>query len=162
MKRRTETRVCQQCGIAFEARTDTKGLFCSYQCLGKSRKGINNKVERQCIVCRQTFKIQPSELKKGPTRGLYCSKSCRALENKMTKRELHEHRDIMSYRPQARKQLRAMWLVKGAKEIHALAPQPCEVCGSVERVHAHHKDYSKPLEVTWLCPFHHKQAHKVI
>lgn len=34
----------------------------------------------------------------------------------------------------------------------------CEVCGSFN-VHAHHDDYSKPLDVRWLCPLHHKQHH---
>lgn len=34
----------------------------------------------------------------------------------------------------------------------------CVVCGS-DKVHGHHKDYSKPLEVTWLCPKHHAQEH---
>lgn len=28
--------------------------------------------------------------------------------------------------------------------------QPCEVCGGLN-VEAHHEDYSKPLEVRWLC-----------
>lgn len=37
---------------------------------------------------------------------------------------------------------------------------PCEVCGSVYRTHGHHEDYAKPLEVKWLCPQHHKDAHK--
>ena len=37
--------------------------------------------------------------------------------------------------------------------------EPCEVCGCDE-VHAHHKDYAKPLNITWLCPEHHEQWHK--
>ena len=37
---------------------------------------------------------------------------------------------------------------------------PCEVCGSTEKIHGHHEDYTKPLEVKWLCPQHHKDAHK--
>lgn len=36
---------------------------------------------------------------------------------------------------------------------------PCEVCGKIEHVHAHHEDYSKPLEVRWLCRSHHRQLH---
>lgn len=41
-----------------------------------------------------------------------------------------------------------------------LAKMPCEVCG-LEKVHAHHDDYSKPLEVRWLCPAHHFEWHQV-
>jgi len=37
--------------------------------------------------------------------------------------------------------------------------QPCEVCGST-KVHGHHDDYGQPLNVRWLCPLHHKAAHK--
>lgn len=35
--------------------------------------------------------------------------------------------------------------------------KPCEYCGSEERVQGHHKDYSKPLEVTWVCFQCHRQ-----
>lgn len=36
---------------------------------------------------------------------------------------------------------------------------PCEVCGKKTGIHGHHDDYSKPLEVIWLCPAHHKERH---
>ena len=39
-----------------------------------------------------------------------------------------------------------------------LIRQPCEVCG--EFAQAHHDDYSKPLEVRWLCTTHHAEWHK--
>jgi hypothetical protein len=28
------------------------------------------------------------------------------------------------------------------------------------RTEAHHNDYNKPLEIVWLCCFHHKQHHR--
>lgn len=35
---------------------------------------------------------------------------------------------------------------------------PCEVCGKLP-TDGHHMDYSKPLEVVWLCRKHHKLEH---
>ena len=34
----------------------------------------------------------------------------------------------------------------------------CEKCGEPD-AHAHHDDYSKPLEVRWLCRQHHEELH---
>lgn len=38
-----------------------------------------------------------------------------------------------------------------------LVKKPCDVCGA-EKVEAHHADYTKPLEVRWLCPQHHREV----
>lgn len=40
-----------------------------------------------------------------------------------------------------------------------LSKSPCEICRN-PIAHAHHDDYSKPLEVRWLCTTHHAQWHK--
>lgn len=42
-----------------------------------------------------------------------------------------------------------------------LIPQPCVKCG-VKITEAHHEDYSKPLEVIWLCRKHHLEIHRLI
>lgn len=39
-------------------------------------------------------------------------------------------------------------------------PERCEQCPSSEDLHAHHDDYSKPLEVRWLCRDCHKRWHR--
>ncbi len=37
--------------------------------------------------------------------------------------------------------------------------EPCEVCGDIKS-HGHHEDYSKPLEIMWLCHEHHADRHR--
>jgi hypothetical protein len=40
-----------------------------------------------------------------------------------------------------------------------LTKLPCKVCGSIKS-HAHHDDYTKPLDVVWLCAIHHREEHE--
>lgn len=42
-----------------------------------------------------------------------------------------------------------------------IKPEACSVCGSTgRRIHGHHFDYSKPLDVVWVCPPCHREFHK--
>jgi hypothetical protein len=54
---------------------------------------------------------------------------------------------------------RARVLVGRAIVDGRLVRQPCEVCGD-QKSHAHHEDYSKPLDVMWLCHKHHIALHR--
>ncbi len=45
------------------------------------------------------------------------------------------------------------------KKAQRLPKKPCEVCGSTVNIHRHHHDYSKPLDVMFLCAAHHRQHH---
>ena len=49
--------------------------------------------------------------------------------------------------------------VRVAKRHGLLIEQPCEICGEIEGIEAHHEDYSKPLNVRWLCRIHHARRH---
>lgn len=42
-----------------------------------------------------------------------------------------------------------------------LLRRPCVVCGT-ECVQAHHDDYSRPLDVIWLCRLHHGERHRLL
>jgi len=58
-----------------------------------------------------------------------------------------------------RKQMKAHAEVGRAVRSGRLIKGPCQVCGSTVRIEGHHDDYSKPLEVIWLCRPHHGQRH---
>lgn len=47
-------------------------------------------------------------------------------------------------------------MVASALKSGLLKKLPCETC-NLEKVQAHHDDYSKPLEVRWLCFKHHRE-----
>ena len=55
---------------------------------------------------------------------------------------------------------RARQLTYNAKRRGELVPEPCESCGET-KVHAHHDDYSKPLDVRWLCKPCHSAWHRL-
>jgi hypothetical protein len=63
-----------------------------------------------------------------------------------------------SYRERYPNKYRAVNMVNNQKRMGNIFEMPCEICGSYNVV-AHHDDYSKPLNVRWLCQAHHKQWH---
>lgn len=63
------------------------------------------------------------------------------------------------WREQNKHKRRAYTKVWDAIRDRKLFQQPCEICGK-SKANAHHDDYSKPLEVRWLCHKHHMEHHK--
>lgn len=49
--------------------------------------------------------------------------------------------------------------VNNAIQLGKLKKGMCEICGNPE-VEAHHDDYSKPLDIRWLCAEHHGKQHR--
>ena len=77
-------------------------------------------------------------------RGLYRSRE-------ESRKEREKHRDKIN----ARKILN-YHVSKG----HIIKFDACQECGSKERIHGHHENYSKPLEVIWLCNKCHQRRHR--
>lgn len=81
----------------------------------------------------------------------------RAYDRERGSRQNKEY--VREYRTRFPNKYRAHAMVRSQMRMGNLAKEPCEVCGSETKVHAHHDDYSKPLNVRWLCPVHHSQWH---
>ena len=50
----------------------------------------------------------------------------------------------------------------GAIRAGRLQRQPCEVCKTTKNIHGHHGDYTKPMQVNWLCAKHHMERHREV
>lgn len=67
-------------------------------------------------------------------------------------------RKLRSLFPKAYKARNA---VNNALKNKLLTKLPCFICGEL-KVHGHHPDYDRPLEVVWLCPVHHAETHALL
>ena len=87
-------------------------------------------------------------------------------------REAYRERDRKRYRegrcppkvlvPEKERARRAVWNAQRYGRI--TKPKECSRCGHPTprvRLHAHHPDYSKPLEIIWLCSECHGLEHQI-
>jgi hypothetical protein len=52
-------------------------------------------------------------------------------------------------------------VLRHARDRGEVIPEDCIFCGAFP-TDGHHHDYSKPLDVTWLCPKHHGLVHRKV
>ena len=131
---------------------------------------------KKCSKCLLEKPLSAFYLKDSATKRL--SSRCKACDMDSVKayrashleyfRQIDKRRGMMPHRVSAREawqnnhpeRRRANQVVQNAVKFGRLSPHPCFVCG--EKAEAHHPDYSAPLDVVWLCRFHHKQAHALV
>ena len=81
------------------------------------------------------------------------------LERNKTEKRKAQHTTLtINQRSKYPDRYRANTAVGNAIRDGELTKKPCEVCGQA-KVEAHHDDYSKPLDVRWLCHYHHREHH---
>lgn len=73
-------------------------------------------------------------------------------------RRLDKMRYERSGRKSAPHKYQARMLLARAIRSGKMTRMPCQVCGDPYS-EGHHPDYSKPLEVEWLCFVHHRERH---
>lgn len=104
---------------------------------------INTQGKRICVACRRIRGKNNYKNHPGYFKNYYKSNSIEVIgyvekwqKLNIEKRKAHHKVEIA---------------IKKGK----ILKEPCTVCGS-EKSEGHHEDYSKPLEVIWLCRLHHK------
>lgn len=185
----SETKTCRYCSSVFVRRANcgllewSTQIFCSRLCSSRSRKPVTLAF-RRCTKCRMekpntTEYFLPRD--KGGSISSIC-RPCERLRNLVRSRdkdwakakyEKQKVRNIALYGTAINPKMRAGKIRYRKKHperhrAHVLVQQsiargklnrlPCEVCGA--NAQAHHDDYSRPLDVRWLCRFHHYEHHR--
>lgn len=136
-------------------------------------------MEKQCFKCGATkpldhFYAHP-QMKDGR---LNKCKGCARQDSRINRsekidrvREYDRQRSKLPHRVAKRKEIferewevhpdrmKARNAVSNAVRDGRLHKKPCAFCGSADQLEAHHHDYSKPLDVTWLCKPCHRRFH---
>lgn len=74
---KTLIKICKQCGKEFEvAKYDKNQKYCSYQCIGMSKR---KRIKLVCRYCGKEFEVCPSRIRKNVK---YCSYRCIGLSNR--------------------------------------------------------------------------------
>src|SRR5208282_5367267 len=60
--------------------------------------------------------------------------------------------------PEQRRKSNARSYAHVYRDLGRIKKEPCKVCGSLDS-RMHHRDYSKPTVVEWLCRKHHLEWH---
>ena len=82
--------------------------------------------------------------------------SIRAYDRSRGNRHSPEY--IREYNKKYPMKYKAKNMINNAIRDGKLFREPCEECG-ISNSHGHHDDYSKPLNVRWLCAAHHQKWH---
>jgi hypothetical protein len=143
---------CAACGVQFTS-THSQARYCSGECRGEIGAGYKRaynirhpvRVKEQ----RKDYYRRNRDKKREKNRAYRSSPSGKIA----TKASYERSRIKFPERIFARHVVRAAILAG------YITPLPCERCGGKTKTHAHHRDYSRPLDVEWLCIPCHADEH---
>lgn len=136
---------------------------------------------KTCIHCGYTLPLSSFYVHKQMADGhLNSCKACQKARVRANRRKRieyyrqYEHRRAKQpRRVAAQTKLTKSWRLKHPDRYAAHAavsnairdgvlkkPSQCSRCASTKHIHGHHEDYSRPLDVIWLCPRCHRIAHQ--
>jgi len=136
---------------------------------------------KTCFVCKKIKNINEFHSNKNSNDGFrYSCKICTLTMNKKWKKDNYDINLISNRRwiklnpdkireykrnHKARFKKRHPEIVSAWSAIYRavrdgkIKSKPCVQCGGINNIHAHHPDYSKPLDIIWLCYYCHRKLH---
>ena len=112
-----------------------------------------------CYICKT--KKTKDQFHKDKSRNLGICSSCKDCTSKREQHKEYLRNYANSYpsTPERVQKLEARKIMALAIKSGRLKRKPCLVCKKVKS-EGHHFDYTKPLDVQWLCDLHHQHLHR--
>lgn len=121
----------------------------------EGKKMRRSRVPKECLICGKVFEVKRSDALRG--KGRYCSLHCLGVAGNRS-RQASTPWGVPSSNPSDR--TRAAGLINMRVRRGSLErPKNCQQCSRPCRPDAHHEDYTKPDQVTWLCRSCHVKRH---
>ena len=146
---------CITCG-------EVKDIDCFYRHPKMKDGHLNKCKECQKKASKKTKDENPERSKEFGRRYARKESTIKKLSEKSKTNEFKEAKAMAQkkYRDKYKKKYIAVTAVNNAKRSGELVkPDFCSNCLIECNPHAHHCDYNKPLDVTWLCDKCHKEWH---
>jgi len=104
-----------------------------------------------CIICKE--KKPESDFYPNRSRPQGVHSRCKTCDKRRDRKEY-----MREYMAKNQKEHPEKWMARKLARAN-VTKLPCQVCGD-DKSEAHHEDYSRPLDVVWLCHKHHFQVER--
>lgn len=116
---------------------------------------------KQCSICKVEFNLDNFYKDKHTKSGLdHRCKPCARKRTRESRNPEVNRRSSAIHRKKFPKKVQARNKIHYHVKVgNIIRPDHCEECGTKCKTHAHHCDYSKPLDVIWFCKSCHQNWH---
>jgi hypothetical protein len=141
-----------------------------------NREDRMSEIRKKCPKCKKNLPICEYSKRSNRKSGIASRcKKCLKISDRMYRqvnririakyakkyRQINKDR-ILEYnkkhKPVTRLHSKAHWAVRSSLIRGLIRKEPCKYCGDLG-TEAHHSDYSKPLDILWVCKKHHRRIH---
>jgi len=156
LNKKGKQKLCRFCGSVVDRRT--RLVFCSDKCQIKQREAV----VPHCSGCGTTDNLYPhakKDVKSWVCRKCNTERVTKYYHTKRGREVMNRNGRLSAKRHRTEYNARCI-LHYHVRKGDVVKPRSCEICGVWGEVVAHHKDYTKPLEVNWLCRECHRIEHR--